>query len=164
MSDVIEVQPKDGEGADEPEIDREALEREAGQARARLLHRIDVLERRRHEVMDVKHQVETHIVPVAASGAIVVAGAGAVLALVINHAIDSRRHRGRERMRAFQRIWQHPERAGRYQPRSAFAEIGRKVLVAAASFVAVELTKRGVRRIMDLRLQAQSVQTQVVQP
>jgi len=143
--DPIEAMEKK---AGSEEVDREALEREAGRVRARLLARIDVLEHRMHEVLDVKHQVETHLVPIAAGGAIVFVGLGAALALAIFHAFDKRHHRTRARMRAFRRLWAHPERAGSYQPKSVLAEVGRKALVAGLSLVAVELTKRGVRSMM----------------
>jgi len=137
--------------SEEPETDREALEREAERVRARLYDTLDVLDKRRHDVLDVKHQVEQHVVPVAAGGAIFFVGIGGVIALAVHHAIDSRRHRGRERMRAFTRIWRHPERAAKYQPRSILAEVGRKALLAAASMVAVEITKRALRKVMVAR-------------
>lgn len=135
-------------GQVEDEIDREALELQAEQVRARLLRRIDVLEKRRHEVLDVKRQVESHIVPIAAGGVVVVASAGAALALAIHHAVESRKHRGRERVRAFRLLWEHPERATRLKRGSIFGEVGRKALIAGLSLIAVELTKRGVKQLV----------------
>ncbi len=90
---------------DEPETDREALEREAERVRARLYGTLDVLDQRRHEVLDVKHQVEEHVVPVMAGGAVFFVGIGGVVALAIHHAVHARRHRGRERMNALLRMW-----------------------------------------------------------
>ena len=128
--------------------EREELERKAERARARLLSTIDALEQRGHDALDVKHQVEAHIVPVASFGIVVLSFAGGAIALSVYRASDARRHRGRERVRALARLWRHPERALRVAPRSILAEIGRKVVLAALSVVAVTLTKRVMREIV----------------
>jgi hypothetical protein len=127
------------------ELTRENLEREAERVRARLMSTLDVLDRRRHDVLDVKAQVQRHLVPVAAVGAGLVILAGGALGLSIYRATDRRRHKSRERVRAFWRIWKNPERTASYEPRSVVTQALRKALVAAASMVAVEITKRAVR-------------------
>jgi hypothetical protein len=127
------------------ELTRENLEREAERVRARLMSTLDVLDRRRHDALDVRAQVQRHVVPVAAVGAGLVLLVGGAIGLSSYRAIDRRRHKSRERVRAFWRIWKNPERTGSYEPRSVLSAALRKALVAAASMVAVELTKRAVR-------------------
>jgi hypothetical protein len=134
--------------AERKEIDREALENEAERARARLLTTLDVLDRRRHDALDVRHQVETHIVPIVSVGAVVAVSAAGAVAIAIYRSVDAKTHRPRERVRAFTRLWRHPERAGRVASRSLFGEVARKVVLAVASMIAVELAKRYVHRIM----------------
>ena len=129
------------------ELSRENLEREAERVRARLMSTLDVLDRRRHDALDLKAQVERHLIPVASVAAGLVLLAGGAVALSIYRAVDRRRHKSRERVRAFWRIWKNPERTASYEPRSVLAEAVRKALVAAASMVAVELAKRAVRAL-----------------
>ena len=131
------------------ELSRENLEREAERVRARLMSTLDVLDRRRHDALDVKAQVQRHMVPVASVAAAIVLLAGGAIGLSIYRATDRRRHKSRERVRAFWRIWKNPERTASYEPRSVLTAALRKALVAAASMVAVELTKRAVRAMAE---------------
>ncbi len=128
---------------DEPT--RETLEREAERAKARLLTTLHALDRRRHDAMDVTAQVKRHVVPAAALAAGVLFLVGGAVALSVHRAHERRRHRGRERLRALQRVWNHPERTAAYEPRSVLVEAARKALVATASLIAVELAKRVAR-------------------
>jgi hypothetical protein len=130
---------------------RELLERSANRTRARLLDTIEALDQRRHEVMDVRgqleRQVEAHMKPLAVVGGLVVTTLGSVLGISIYWAATRRERLRRERWSALRRLWEHPERIARKDPpKGSMAwSIGRKVLTATLTYVALEATKRMVR-------------------
>ena len=131
---------------------REELEREAERTRARLLETLDVLDRRRHDLLDVRKQVEDHFAPVASAIAIAVLFLGGAIGVAIHDAIDRRRHKGRARVRALARLWQHPDRALRVEEKSFAGELGRKVLMTALSVVATQVTSHFVKQALALEL------------
>jgi hypothetical protein len=130
---------------------RELLERSANRTRARLIDTIEALDHRRHEVMDVRGQIEkqvtAHWKPLAIVGGAMVVGLGTVLGLSIYWAATRRERLRRERWSALRRLWQHPERLARPDPpKGSMAwSIARKVLTATLTYVALEATKRMVR-------------------
>lgn len=135
---------------------RELLERSANRTRERLVETLSALDHRRHELTDggvkglVHREVEQHKLPIALSaGSLVVAVTGVVGYSVYRLATRKQRLR-EERWKALGRLWRHPERVARKDPPSGSlaSEIGRKVVVSALTFVALELTKRGVRNAL----------------
>lgn len=125
---------------------REEFERKADELRDRLLHTIEAIDRRRHALLDVKTQVRRHGAGVATGGLLlVIMGGAAVIALVREaRARDERRLRG-ERVRALVRFWRHPDWVAPRGKPSVPREIGRKILVGAVSFAAMQLIRRGIR-------------------
>jgi hypothetical protein len=130
---------------------REELEREAERARARLMSTLDVLDRRRHDLLDVRARVKDHelaIVGGAAAVALLVCGA---IGAAIHDAVQRRRHpsrKNRERIKALAGLWKHPDRAVRAQERSFGGEALRKVAMAVLSTVATQLASRLVKRAL----------------
>jgi hypothetical protein len=124
--------------------ERERLERQANLVRARLATTLDVLDKRGHEMVDVKLQVRRHVVPlavVAGTAALVVAsGVGwAVYRLVTR---DERKRRARRRLPAV--VWNHPERIARVQKPPVLAELGRKLLVGTLTMLGMSLIRRAI--------------------
>lgn len=124
---------------------REEFERKADELRDRLLHTIEAIDRRRHALLDVKTQVRRHGAGVAAGGLLLaIMGGAAVIALIRQARARDERLRG-ERVRALVRSWRHPDWVAPRGKPSVPREIGRKILVGAASFVAMQLIRRGIR-------------------
>ncbi|WP_437723432.1 hypothetical protein [Sorangium sp. So ce861] len=125
---------------------REEFERKADELRDRLLHTIEAIDRRRHALLDVKTRVRRHGPGVVAAGGLLLAilGGAAVIALVRGARARDERLRG-ERVRALVRSWQHPDWVAARGKPSVPREIGRKLLVGAVSFAAMQLIRRGIR-------------------
>ena len=124
------------------------LEMEANRVRSRLLDTLERLDRKRHEITNVRLQVREHAPELAAvGGALALLLGGSVLLAVLG----ARRHERKlreERVRAIGRFWRHPEWLAQKKRSSLAGEIGRKVLVGMVTFAAIELAKRGVRRAL----------------
>ncbi|WP_437599202.1 hypothetical protein [Sorangium sp. So ce590] len=124
---------------------REEFERKADELRDRLLHTIEVIDRRRHALLDVKTQVRRHGAGVATGGLLLaIVGGAAVIALVRGARARGERLRG-QRVRALVRFWRHPDWVAPRGKPSVPREIGRKILVGAVSFAAMQLIRRGIR-------------------
>jgi hypothetical protein len=89
---------------------RRELELRANQTRTRLLGTIDALDRRRHELTDLRLQLRRHAPGVLAAFGGLLIGVGATAAIVLYRQSLHERRLRRERMRAIARLWQHPDR------------------------------------------------------
>jgi hypothetical protein len=129
---------------------RELLERSANRTRERLVDTLSELDHRRHDVTDVHKQIAEHKKPIVLGGLAIVLAVGTAIGVSIYHLATRRERVRRERWRALHRLWEHPERVARKKvPKGTLAsEIGRKVITSALTFVALELTKRTVRRAL----------------
>jgi hypothetical protein len=148
---------------------RELLERAANRTRERLIDTLASLDHKRHDLTDggvkgiVHREVEEYKKPIAiTAGSIILAVSGIVGWSVYRLATRKQRIR-EERWKALRRIWNHPERIARKDPPkgSLASELGRKVLVSALTFAALEMTKRGVRNALPAG-EKQPVLTKVV--
>lgn len=137
---------------------RADFERRADELRDRLMHTIEALDRRRHVLVDVRSRVRRHGPEVLAGGLLLaIAGGAAVIALIKE--VRARNERpGGERLRALVRFWRHPEWVAPRGKPSVSREIGRRILVGMASYVAMQLIRRGVR--LTLALPERDAQTQ----
>lgn len=127
---------------------REEFERKADALRERLLHTIEAIDQRRHALLDVKTQVRRHGPGVVTGGLmLVVMGGAAVISLIRESRAHDARLR-RERVRALVRFWRHPDWVAPRGKPSVPREIGRKILVGAATFLAMQLIRRGIRLTM----------------
>lgn len=152
--------------SDDLERKRELLERSANRTRERLIETLSALDDKRHELTDVKGMVKRemreHRTPIAITLGSVLLGVGGIVGWSI-YRLATRRERLRgERWKALRRLWNHPERLARKDPPSGSlaSEIGRKVLVSALTFAALELTKRTAHRLLPAA--DESVRTRVV--
>ncbi|WP_437733058.1 hypothetical protein [Sorangium sp. So ce1335] len=124
---------------------REEFERKADELRDRLLHTIEAIDQRRHALLDVKTQVRRHGAGVVTGGIMLVVMGGAAVISLIQEARARDARLRRERVRALVRFWRHPDWVAPRGKPSVPREIGRKILVGAASFLAMQLLRRGIR-------------------
>ncbi|KYF62348.1 hypothetical protein BE11_45565 [Sorangium cellulosum] len=127
---------------------REEFERKADELRDRLLHTIEAIDQRRHALLDVKTQVRRHGAGVVTGGLMLVLMGGAAVISVIQEARARDARLRRERVRALVRFWRHPDWVAPRGKPSVPREIGRKILVGAVSFLAIQLIRRGIRLTM----------------
>ncbi|HKQ70333.1 MAG TPA: hypothetical protein VJT73_13380 [Polyangiaceae bacterium] len=137
------------------------LEREADDARARLLGTMGALEQRRHEVLDVKWQLGRHAGSIALVCVSVALGVGVLAGTSSFRARLVKERRRKERWRAVSRLWQHPERVAARQHRP-LRTLARVFLVAAATLAAAETAKRRVLKGKKRRYLAASLEPQGV--
>ncbi|WP_437796316.1 hypothetical protein [Sorangium sp. So ce693] len=129
---------------------RADFERRADELRDRLMHTIEALDRRRHVLVDVRSRVRRYG-PEVLAGGLLLAIAGGAAAIALIKEVRARNERpGGERLRALVRFWRHPERVAPRGKPSVSREIGRRILVGMASFVAMQLIRRGVRLTLAL--------------
>ncbi|KYF67043.1 hypothetical protein [Sorangium cellulosum] len=127
---------------------REEFERKADELRDRLLHTIEAIDQRRHAILDVKTQVRRHGAGVVTGGLMLVLMGGAAVISVVREARARDARLRRERVRALVRFWRHPDWVAPRAKPSVPREIGRKILVGAVSFLAIQLIRRGIRLTM----------------
>lgn len=125
-------------------MERERLERQANLARARLVTTIDALDRRAHEAVDVKLQLRRHRTALFVMAGVVLAPLVGAIAFSVYRSATNDRRRRKERVRALERSWRHPERVARYKNSPLAMEIGRKLLVGTITVVAMSIVKRVV--------------------
>jgi hypothetical protein len=112
---------------------RDELAREANLARSKLLRTVEQLDRKRQEILDVRHQVRKHLgMLVVVSGLFLIATGGTALISVqrIAHAAARRR---RERWTLARHAWKRPGRVLRAERLSFPLEVIRSVLLALAT-------------------------------
>jgi hypothetical protein len=122
-----------------------ALERRADELRDRLVHTIDMIEKRAHEVTNVRLQLGRHagLVRTLSSVGIALFASG-VAYEIYRFRTRHQRHR-RQRLRALARIWRHPDRIAAAEERGFFPELFRRVALGSITFFAIEMAKRSMR-------------------
>jgi len=124
---------------------RPELEREANVVRARLLGTIDQLERRRHELLDLKLHLRRHPGQVVSALGGLFIGIGATAGVLLYRQSRHERRVRQERLRALLRLWKHPERiAVRTSPLGTAA---RMILIAVATMATTTLGAHQIERI-----------------
>jgi hypothetical protein len=131
---------------DEQATDRQSLEAQADEVRAKLATTLERLDRKRHEIAhlaDVPAQIEEHVVPLAAGAAIVLVATGALITWSVVRLATRPERRPRERIEALRRAWLHPENVGR--KRSTFVgDLLRKLAMGVATTLAMQVVKRAI--------------------
>jgi hypothetical protein len=128
--------------------DKDELTAEANLARSKLLHAVEVLDRRRHDAMDVGLQVRKHAAPVGVAATVVVGGIVAVTALLTHHLAKAPERRRRQRVRMLARIWDHPDKVG--ARRSLVGDLGRSILVGLLSAAVLIPARLAMKRLVLL--------------
>jgi hypothetical protein len=127
----------------------EELTLQANATRNRLLKTVEELDRKRHDVLDVKKQVKEHIAPIAVTGGVIVVGLSSLIGLAIFRALHAAERKRAERKKMLFRLWNHPERAARKQPTSFFGQLLRSVALGLASTVIMIPARRAIAGIVD---------------
>lgn len=130
------------------EPNREDLEANANALRSRLARTLESLDRRRHDLFNVKVQATRHPFLTVAVGAL---GVASVLSTFGVGYLLHRHHQKQlpmERLRAFGRIWYHPKRVARFSKGTVAGDIARSVLVSAVSFGISELLQRAIKQLL----------------
>jgi prefoldin subunit 5 len=114
------------------------IEREIENVRIRLDKSLAELDRRRHELTDVKLQVRKHPQAVLIAGGVVVllVGAGYLAARSAHKAAEDPRRRAKRLRKATARAVEHPERVAQNPP------LWQKIAASVGTTIAVALTKR----------------------
>jgi hypothetical protein len=120
---------------------RAELEREADLARERLLGKLDAIDKRRQELFDFRLQLRRHADQIRFGAAAVLTAALMVTGLRAL-VVERRRARlPRERARAVERLWKHPERVAQRR-RPLWEIVAANVVVAVTTFIAAEAAWR----------------------
>jgi hypothetical protein len=126
-----------------------ALERRADVVRSRLAGTLAALERRRrewsHPTDRIASKLRTHARTIAWIGAGALVALVAAVGVTVVRARQQRKNRGHERIRALQRLWNHPERIGRDEQPPFVTRLIRSVVVSlfsAAGSEAIHIVAR----------------------
>ena len=124
---------------------RDELAREANQVRTKLLRTVEQLDRRRHEALDLRAQLQRHVRQLAVVGGAIFLGTCAVMVVVVHRMSSATQRRRRNRWTLAKRMWWHPERALRADRRTSFlGALLRPVLLALANALVLLPTRRWV--------------------
>jgi len=129
---------------------RRRLENDAERLRHKLADTLEALDRRRHDFVDLRLQARRHVPLIAGVGSALVLAMGGGIAFSIYRAKSRERRQRRERWRALQRMWTHPDQVAARADRSWFVEAGRRILIGAVTIVGSEMIKRFVHRAMAI--------------
>jgi hypothetical protein len=123
------------------------IEAEVDAVRNELTTLVAELDRRRHELFDVKLQLRRHVLPVVLTTLVGSAALAAAVALGVRRSRQRRTlpARGRRVSEAVGRLLDHPERVGT-EP-----TIVERIAATAGSTLAVYLVKRALDRALDRR-------------
>jgi len=128
--------------------ERELLTQRADDVRSRLDATLDELDHKRHHPFEMLPPIELPRAPFRVIAGSVATALVAGVGLAV-YRIARRPQRLRSaRVEALQRLWNHPERAFQAGRTSVWQELGRRLLVGGASFLATQL----LRRALDLAL------------
>jgi hypothetical protein len=131
----------EGNGKAEPRPPRE-IEREIDYLRTRLDRSLAELDRRRHELMDIRLQMRKHPRVFIGAGAVVVLMLGGVGFAIYRSRKREEIPAKAKRMRiALRRAVDKPEKVARAEP-----PVWEKILAAVGTTIAVSLTKKMVER------------------
>jgi hypothetical protein len=128
---------------------RDELAREANQVRTKLLRTVEQLDRRRHEALDLRAQLQRHVRQLTVLGGAIFLGTCAAMVVVVHRMSTATQRRRRNRWRLARRMWSHPERALRADRRTSFlGALLRPVLLALANALVVLPARLWVTRLL----------------
>lgn len=133
------------------DANREALEARADFLLTRLGDTIDAIAQRGRKLVDPRAAIARVTRPLIITGAVLgtILVAGAIASIV-----TARRHARRipqERVAALVRLWKHPDRIAVQHRPPMLLEIGRNILVGAATFFTMQFVRRAGSRALPAR-------------
>jgi hypothetical protein len=126
---------------------RDELEHRADVARTKLVVTLGELDRRGHELLDVRKMIGRHSKQLALLAATAALVTIAATVFIVRRRSSRPRRLRTERLEAVQRVWQHPEWLAPKR-RSFSAEITRKLALTAIEAVGVRALERVVNSTM----------------
>lgn len=126
--------------------DRDHLEAEANVARARLARTLGALDRRRHELVDVRLQLRRHASAIALAAGVGLSVLGIVIAIDVVRARRRAKRTPRARLELARRAWRRPETLAPAPP--FWLTLARRVALAALGAVASQLAKREAKALL----------------
>lgn len=128
---------------------RDQLAREANRVRAKLLHTVEQLDQRRHEVLDLRMQIQRHVRQLVLAGGILLVATGASVALIVYRISHAAQRRRRGRWTLARDVWRHPESALRGERRSFFGQVVRSVLLSLVTAALTIPARRFVAQLVE---------------
>ncbi|MBZ4372223.1 hypothetical protein [Corallococcus sp. AS-1-6] len=132
--------------------DREQVEQTADRIRDELLLTLEELDRRRTRATDVRYHVNQNkdLLMTVGAAALVVVGLGVGLAIYRARHHDERVRR--QRRKALERAWAHPDRvATSIEDKPLGAELGRKVVMIFATSLATAVARNSIQTLVPSR-------------
>jgi hypothetical protein len=128
---------------------RDELAREANQARTKLLRTVEQLDRRRHDALELRVQVQRHVRQLAVAGGAILLGTCAAMVLLAHRISTATERRRRNRWKLAKGVWQHPERALRAGRRTSFlGALLRPILLTLANALVIFSARRFISRLL----------------
>lgn len=128
---------------------RDELARQANLVRSKLLHTVEQLDQRRHEVLDLHMQLQRHVRQLVIAGGILLVATGASVALVVHRISHAAERRRRSRWTLAKDVWRHPNRAMRGERRSFFGQVVRSVLLSLVTAALTIPARRLVAQLVE---------------
>ncbi|RKG61929.1 hypothetical protein D7X30_00870 [Corallococcus sp. AB011P] len=132
--------------------DREQVEQTADRIRDELLLTLEELDRRRTRATDVRYHVNQNkdLLMTVGAAALVAVGLGVGFAIYRARHHDERVRR--QRRRALERAWAHPDRvATSIEDKPLGAELGRKVVMIFATSLATAVARNSIQTLVPSR-------------
>jgi hypothetical protein len=112
---------------------RDELTRQANLVRTKLLHTVEQLDHRRHEVLDLRLQLRRHLRDLAIVGGILLVATSAGVALAVQRIANAAQRRRRGRWILARDLWRHPDRAMRGERRSFLGQVLRSLALTVVT-------------------------------
>jgi hypothetical protein len=129
---------------------REGIERRADITRFKLMRTLQALDRKRHEILDVRQNMHKHVIPLLVVSLSLAFSLGGAVAVLASRTAQKGARLRRERWEALVRALRHPERVARGNGVLALPLVARKLVPALVTTIAVELAKRLIGRLVTL--------------
>jgi ABC-type Fe3+ transport system permease subunit len=120
----------------------------ANEARTKLLHTVEQLDRRRHEALDVRLQLRRHLSQLVLAGVVMLLATAGGIVLAVRHIANTAQRRRHDRWRLAKRLWWRPDRALRSEQPRLYQALVRSLLFAILSTVITEPARRATKALL----------------
>jgi hypothetical protein len=124
----------------------------ANRARTKLLHTIEQLDHRRHEILEPRVQIVEHARQLAIAGGVLLAATAAGVGLAVYRARTAPRRRWHGRWVLARDVWRHPNRAMHGERRSFWEEALRSVLMTILTAAVTIPARRLLTELVEGKL------------
>ncbi|HEY1694004.1 MAG TPA: hypothetical protein VGG39_17675 [Polyangiaceae bacterium] len=124
----------------------------ANRARTKLLHTIEQLDHRRHEILEPRVQIIEHTRELVIAGGVLLAATAAGIGLAVYRARSAPRRRWRGRWALARDVWRRPDRAMHGERRSFLEEALRSVLMTLLTAAVTIPARRLLTELVEGKL------------